>query len=77
MWRHGDGCPSHTGYSRELRNEQVNAAAAGLAEALLSGDEDLWEQLALSVEFEPTGVMALALAIVVSRSPEAPGAGYL
>lgn len=60
-----------------LRAEKVNTVAAGLVTSLVSGSEELWEELALSVEFEPAGVLASSVQAAVSDSPDAPGAVYL
>lgn len=76
-WRHGGGCPSDTEYSKRLRSDQVNAAVISMTEVLVSGSDDLWDDLAISVEYEPNGVLARALAIVASSEPQAPGSLYL
>lgn len=77
LWLHGDGCPPDTAYAMRLRAERVNTVSADLVASLLSGSEELWEELALSVEFEPAGVFASSVKVAVSESPDAPGAVYL
>jgi hypothetical protein len=77
LWRHGDGCPPDTEYAMRLRAEKVNTVAPGLAASLVSGSDELWEELALSVELEPAGVLASSVTVAVRDSPDAPGAVYL
>ena len=76
-WRHGRNCPADSQQDTELNSAGQASTVAFLGRAVTSGTKDLWEEIALSIEFEPMGLMAQALTGVLLTNPEAPGVKYL